>query len=66
MKYTFSNIRPVDILVEYRRSRSRVFASKYNIVFNEDGSIYDPDLKKQFGCMYNWARALCNQKVKII
>lgn len=31
------------------------FTSKYNIIINEDGSVYDKDLKSTYNSLYNWA-----------
>jgi hypothetical protein len=51
--------RPIDFIVEFRTSKNpKNFLKKYNIIVNNDGSIYDLDLKKGFECMYNWANTI--------
>lgn len=55
----FSKKSPVDVIVEFRTTENpKKFVKKYNIIHNNDGSIYDLDLKKTFKCMYNWAEAI--------
>jgi len=59
----FSNKASVDVLVEFRTAPnpSRFF-QKYNIVYNNDGSIYDLDLHLKFNSMYNWADTIINME----
>jgi len=52
------SMNPVDFMVEFRTSHDNEFCRRYNIIINDDGSIYDLDLKSTFDCMYNWARAI--------
>jgi hypothetical protein len=49
------SMRLVDFMVEFRTSHHEEFCRRYNIILNEDGSVYDLDLKRTFSCMYNWA-----------
>lgn len=50
------SVKPVDLMVEFRTSPAKDFCHRYNIVLNEDGTVYDLDLKCSFNCVYNWAR----------
>ena len=53
--------RPLDFIIEYRISNSiQDFSKKYNIIVNDDGSIYDPKLKTNFKCLQKWAKARYN------
>lgn len=55
------NKRAIDFITEFRTSSNvNNFLRKYNIILNDDGSIYDMVHKKHFPCVYNWARNICN------
>jgi hypothetical protein len=53
--HKIKGMRPVDFMVEFRTSSPRDFCKRYNIIINEDGTVYDLILKCRFSCVYNWA-----------
>ena len=49
----------VDFIVEYRTATNETtFFTKYNLISNSDGSVYDRNNKKHFSCIYTWAKAI--------
>lgn len=56
--YKFCGAQPIDFVVEFRTSSPDDFSHRYNIILNDDGSVYDLDLKCAFTCVYNWANNL--------
>ena len=50
---------PVDFIVEYRTTPNETtFFSKYNLISNSDGSVYDRLNKECFTCIHTWAEAI--------
>lgn len=54
---TLRSKRGPEILSEYRTSDPTTFSRNYNISLNDDGSVFDKDLKMRYDTLSDWMKS---------
>lgn len=54
---SLSSKRTPALLSEYRITDPKIFSKNYNINLNEDGSVFDKDLKIQYDTLSDWMKS---------
>ena len=54
---TLNSKGPPEIFAEYRVSDPLVFSRTYNINLNDDGTVFDKDLKMRYDTLSEWMKS---------